>query len=78
MSWLAQNTMVVTLRDGKITKDFLFALLRTSDLSEAIFDLVQPKITRRSLALLLIPLPPLDAQGRIAAEFEGYESAGEY
>lgn len=69
-SWITGNAMVVHPEDDQLTKEFLLALLRVSDLSSTISGTAQPQITRKSLAPFLIPLPPLDEQRRIVARLD--------
>ena len=72
-SWITGNAMVVTPVSDNISKEFLFQLLRHSDLTQTISGSAQPQITRQGLAPFQIPLPPLEAQGAIVAEIEGHQ-----
>ena len=72
-SWITGNAMVLTPRGEELFKDYLFYLLRHSDLTGAISGSAQPQITRASLAPCKIPLPPLEVQREIVAEIEGYQ-----
>ena len=72
-SWITGNAMVVAPRDDQISKDYLFHVLRHSDLSGSISGSAQPQITRRSLAPFEIPIPPLSVQLEIVLEIEGYQ-----
>jgi type I restriction enzyme M protein len=71
-SWVTGNAMVATPRDERLSKDYLYSLLATSDLSSTISGSAQPQITRQGLAPFKIPLPPLEVQRDIVAEIEGY------
>jgi type I restriction enzyme M protein len=73
-SWITGNAMVVKPKDDRITKEFLFWLLKGSDLSSTISGSAQPQITRQSLAPFKIPLPPIRVQGRIVAEIEAEQA----
>ncbi len=72
-SWVTGNAMVAKPRDERISRDFLFSLLKGSDLASTISGSAQPQITRQSLAPFKIPLPPIDAQNEIVAEIEAEE-----
>ena len=69
-SWITGNAMVAKPKDERLSKDFLFSLLKGSDLASTISGSAQPQITRQSLAPFTIPLPPIEAQQRIVAEIE--------
>jgi type I restriction enzyme M protein len=71
-SWITGNAMVVHPKDERTLKDYLYFVLKYSDLSSTISGTGQPQITRQSLAPLEIPLPPLDIQRQIVAELDGY------
>ena len=72
-SWITGNAMVVTPRSNDICKEFLFHLLRNSDLTPTVSGSAQPQITRQGLAPFRIPFPPLEVQREIVAEIEGYQ-----
>jgi len=73
-SWITGNAMVVTpFNKGRIDKNFLYYLLKFSDLKSTISGAAQPQITRQSLSPFQIPLPPLEVQQEIVAEIEGYQ-----
>ncbi len=72
-SWITGNAMVVKPKDQRLSKDFLFLLLKASDLSSTISGSAQPQITRKGLTPFKIPLPPLEVQREIVAEIEGYQ-----
>lgn len=72
-SWVTGNAMVVSPLDGKVTKPFLFYLLRNVDLSPTITGAAQPQITRTSLSPFEIPLPPLSIQKEIVEKIEGFQ-----
>ena len=72
-SWITGNAMVVKPKDSRLSKDFLYFLLKGSDLSRTISGSAQPQITRQGLAAFPIALPPLEVQKEIVAEIEGYQ-----
>ncbi|MFN8344392.1 MAG: N-6 DNA methylase [Spirosomataceae bacterium] len=73
-AWITGNAMVAKPIDDKtLNKDFLFYLLKNSDLSSTISGAAQPQITRQGLSPFKIPLPPLSIQEEIVAEIEGYQ-----
>ena len=69
-SWVTGNAMVASPKDGRISKAFLFSLLKGSDLGPTISGSAQPQITRQGLAPFRIPLPSPEAQRSIVAEIE--------
>ena len=69
-SWVTGNAMVAKPKDKRLAKDFLFSLLKGSDLTSTISGSAQPQITRQSLAPFKIPLPPLAEQKAIVEEIE--------
>jgi type I restriction enzyme M protein len=71
--WITGNAMVVTPLDDRITKAYLYYLLRSSDFKSTISGAAQPQITRTSLSPFQIPLPPLSVQEDIVAEIDGYQ-----
>lgn len=74
-SWITGNAMVVKPKSGKITKDFLFELLKSSDLPKTVTGSAQPQITQKSLEPFLIPLPPIDVQRKITSRIRDYEAS---
>lgn len=72
-SWVTGNAMVAQPKDARLDKQFLYYLLKATDLSSVITGAAQPQITRQSLAPFQIPLPPLSVQQEIVAEIEGYQ-----
>ena len=72
-SWITGNAMVVTPKDERILKGFLYHLLKESDLTSTISGSAQPQITRQSLAPFRIPLPPLSVQEEIVSGIEEYQ-----
>jgi type I restriction enzyme M protein len=69
-SWITGNAMVAKPKDGRLSKNFLFSLLKGADLTPTISGSAQPQITRQGLAPFTIPLPPLATQQSIVAEIE--------
>jgi restriction endonuclease S subunit len=69
-SWITGNAMVAKPKDERLSRDFLFSLLKGSDLASTISGSAQPQITRQSIAPFKIPLPPIEAQQKIVAEIE--------
>lgn len=73
-SWITGNAMVAQPKDENVlNKDFLYFLLRNTDLSGTISGSAQPQITRQSLFPFQIPLPPLAEQQAIVEEISGYQ-----
>ncbi|MDI6789493.1 MAG: N-6 DNA methylase [Thermodesulfobacteriota bacterium] len=72
-SWITGNAMVVKPKDERLSKVFLYSLLKGADLAFTISGSAQPQITRQGLAPFKIPLPPLEVQKEIVAEIEGYQ-----
>jgi len=69
-SWITGNAMVVTPVIEGLRKDYLYWVIKSTDLREAIGGSAQPQITRLTLSPMIIPLPPLDEQRRIVARIE--------
>ena len=67
-SWVTGNAMVAKPKDERLSKEFLFSLLKGSDLGPTISGSAQPQITRQGLAPFTIPLPPIETQQQIVAE----------
>lgn len=72
-AWVTGNAMVASPRDERLSKEYLYSLLITSDLTPTISGSAQPQITRQGIAPFKIPLPPLEVQREIVAEIEGYQ-----
>lgn len=73
-SWITGNAMVAQPVELSIlNKDYLFYVLKNSDLSSTISGAAQPQITRQNLSPFKIPLPPLSVQEEIVAELESYQ-----
>lgn len=66
-SWITGNAMVVKPLDERITKGYLARVLSATDFSSVITGAAQPQITRKPLERVVIPLPPIEEQRRIAA-----------
>ena len=73
-SWVTGNAMVAKPKDERLSKEFLFSLLKGSDLGPTISGSAQPQITRQGLAPFEIPLPPLATQHAIVAEIEAEQA----
>jgi len=73
-SWVTGNAMVAKPKDDRLSKEFLFSLLKGSDLGPTISGSAQPQITRQGLAPFQIPLPPLATQQAIVAEIEAEQA----
>ncbi len=73
-SWVTGNAMVAKPKDERLSKEFLFSLLKGSDLGPTISGSAQPQITRQGLAPFQIPLPPLATQRAIVAEIEAEQA----
>jgi restriction endonuclease S subunit len=65
--------MVFSPKAETLLKDYLYQVLKYSDLSSTISGSAQPQITRQSIAPYQIPLPPLEVQKEIVAEIKGYQ-----
>ena len=72
-SWITGNAMVAKPKDSRLSKSFLYFLLKGSDLSRTISGSAQPQITRQGLAPFEIPLPPLEVQEQIVAEIDAWQ-----
>ena len=72
-SWITGNAMVFSPKTDLLLKDYLFQVLKNSDLSSTISGSAQPQITRQSIAPYEIPLPPLEVQKGVAAEIKRYQ-----
>ena len=67
-SYVTGNSMALdNLDESKADINYLVYVLRYMSLAKAITGTAQPQITRESLKAILIPLPPLEEQRRIAA-----------
>jgi type I restriction enzyme M protein len=69
-SWITGNAMVVKPKNNKIDKDYLFYILKHSDLSSTITGAAQPQITRKGISPYKIPLPPIDIQKQIVTKIK--------
>ena len=69
-SWITGNAMVITPKNSKISKGFLYNLFGIINLRNAgvITGIAQPQITREKLAPVKIPVPPIDVQKQIVEE----------
>lgn len=66
-SYVTGNAMALdNLDTKKVCRDYLARALRRTRFDEVITGVAQPQITRQSLARLVVPLPPLPEQKRIA------------
>lgn len=72
-SWITWNAMVAKPKDSSVSKEYLYYLLKNSDLSSTISWAAQPQITRTNISTYEIPLPPLEVQEKIVAELDGYQ-----
>jgi len=72
-SWITGNAMVVKPKSDCVSKQYLFYILKNSDLTSTISGSAQPQITRTSLSPFIIPLPPLSIQEDIVAELDSYQ-----
>ncbi len=74
-SWITGNAMIVSpLNDSKVLKKFLFYVLPLADMKLVITGSAQPQITRTNLSQLKIPLPPLNIQQQIVADYQNVEN----
>ena len=67
-SWINGNAMVVKPRNDLVCHDYLVAFLKVFNWKKVISGSAQPQITRKNLATVLFPLPPLEEQHRIVAK----------
>lgn len=72
-SWITGNAMVAKPKSDCVSKQYLYYILKNSDLSATVSGSAQPQITRTSLSPFLIPLPPLSVQKEIVAELDSYQ-----
>jgi Type I restriction modification DNA specificity domain len=72
-SWITGNAMVFSPKDGMLLKDYLYQVLKNTNLASTISGSAQPQITRQSIAPFQIPLPPLEVQQELVAEIESYQ-----
>jgi len=66
-AWITDNTIILQ-HVNQTTFDFLYWVLKSLKLEETKAASVQPLITQKDLKSILIPLPPIDLQRRIAAD----------
>jgi type I restriction enzyme, S subunit len=67
-SYVTGNAMALDALDQKRTDTrYLFHVLRQTNMAQAISGSAQPQITRGSLNVIAVPLPPIEEQRRIAA-----------
>ena len=71
-SWITGNSMILNPVDNRISKKFLFYVLKNTNLNSVVSGSSQPQITGASLKPFKIPLPPLEVQEQIVAELDGY------
>ena len=69
-SWINGNAMVVKPRNDLVCHDYLVAFLKVFNWKKVISGSAQPQITRKNLATVLFPLPPLEEQHRIVARLD--------
>lgn len=69
-SWVNGNAMVVQPKNNNIGKVYLQYLLKAVDWSKVITGAAQPQITRQSLSILNILVPPLSEQEQIVSELD--------
>ena len=74
-SWITGNAMVTKPEDAKLSKEYLFYLLKSSNLNSTISGTAQPQITISNLSRHKIPVPPIEVQKQIVAEIEKEETA---
>ncbi len=64
--WITGNAMVVNPKNNDLSKRFILYYLKNRDFKHVISGSAQPQITRQGFAPLLIALPPLAEQEKIA------------
>ncbi|MDD3887751.1 MAG: N-6 DNA methylase [Patescibacteria group bacterium] len=74
-SWITGNAMVIKPKDDRLSKQFLFYILKQSNFKSVISGSAQPQITRTSLSPLEIPLPPIEIQKEIVEQIEVKQNA---
>ncbi len=74
-SWITGNAMVVTPKDERLDKRYLYFFLRNTDLSSVITGAAQPQITGAALKPFEIPLPPIEIQKEIVEQIEVKQKA---
>jgi len=74
-SWITGNAMAIKPKDDLLSKQFLFYILKNSNLKSVISGSAQPQITRTSLSPLEIPFPPLSVQKEIVEQIEVKQNA---
>jgi type I restriction enzyme, S subunit len=65
-SWITGNAMVIKPKDNRLDRQYLFYFLKTTNFNTVISGAAQPQITRQDLAPLMIILPPIQKQNKIA------------
>jgi len=76
-SWITGNAMVVSPKDNRLTKKYLFYFLRNSNILKTITGTAQPQITKTSLGPFKILLPPISEQNQIVSILESAEKLKE-
>ena len=74
-SWITGNAMAIKPKDDLLSKQFLFYILKNSNLKSVISGSAQPQITRTSLSPLEIPFPPLSVQKETVEQIEVKQNA---
>ena len=64
--WITGNAMVVSPKDARLSKEFLFSALQVAHLDQFISGSAQPQITRSTLGQLILPIPDSSRQGEIS------------
>ena len=72
-SWITGNAMVIKPKNEKLSKQYLFFVLKNYSLISTISGTAQPQITRQGLFPFKIPLPPREVQEQIVAELDNYQ-----
>jgi len=70
--WVNNHAHVVRPIKEKLIDTFLVSYLNSIDLSPFITGVTVPKLNQEKLRSIKIPLPPLEIQGQIVAELDGY------
>lgn len=73
-SWINGNAMVCAPKSSDLSKEFLAYYLQSVDWEPVITGTAQPQITRRPLAKVHVPVPPLDEQRLIVETLDDYLS----